>query len=262
MKKQYFILSVIACMMLIFNVKAQNTPIDDFLKKYPSKEGVTHVSMSQQMLKDIFTAPKPNEPNANSFSWFYNGKCNVPEAYSSITFSKDISEQMFNDLKKKLTDSKYEQYIEVNRENNILGYYLKELKDDINEIIVLRRQKDQFSAIYIKGDIEISRIDMYLARIKNALSKMGASNTGIFQPDHQFAYAMPSFDNFKMPDFHDFDFKFDSEKFSEEMKNLEDKIENLKFNDHFQRNIHDTIEKAQRQMEEAQRQMEEQLNQE
>ena len=269
MKKQYFIFLAIVGMSAIMNVKAQNTPIDDFLKKYPSREGVTHVSMSQKMLNDIFTAPQPNEPNANSFSYFYRGNYNVPETYNSVTVSKDVSMQMVNDLKKTLLSSKYEQYMEVNRDNsNILGYYLKKVKDNTNEIIVLRQQKDQFSAIYIKGEIDINMIDRYLDRIKNALSKMGADNHTYSLPyDHQFAFSMPSFDDLKFPNFQGFnfkDFKFDSETFKKRMEESQQKMEESmkKLNDkiqreEFHRNIQDAYKNARRQMDESLPEMEE-----
>jgi len=88
---------------------------------------------------------------------------------------------------------------------------------------------------------------------------LGADNQpNMFFLDHQFAFTMPSFDNFKIPNFPDFVnfpdlIKFDSEALSEDiksrleesMKQEKDKIENLKFDDDFQRNIQDVLEKAQ-----------------
>ena len=85
---------------------------------------------------------------------------------------------------------------------NVLAYFLKKVKDNNNEIVVLRQQKDQFSAIYIKGDIEINYVNSHLNTIRSALSRLGASNqTNIFPYDYQFAFSMPSFDNFMIPDF-------------------------------------------------------------
>ena len=211
MKKQYFIFSVMAC-MVIFNVKAQNTPIDAFLKELGSHEGVTSVSMSQQMLRDIFTAPRNASVTYSSSSTQnhainMNHAVKVPEAYISISISKDDLEQMMNVLKMKLLDAKYEPYMEVNRENsNILGYYLKKVNDKSNEIVVLRQQNNQFSAIYIKGDIDFKTLDSFLRRIKSALNQMETSDTGTFQSDQQFVRLMP----FKFPEIQELNLKFDS----------------------------------------------------
>ena len=291
MKKQYFIFSAVACMMAIFSVKAQNTPIDDFLKKYPSREGVTSVTMSQQMLQSIF-APSDNsnsvmstsgekvisittvskQPAATSPSEetsevtvtgtgvqrkqstvtstsdgkvvsgttvskqpavtspseetaevivtgtgvqrkqstvtstsdgkvvsvvaapgqntstpggakvfgfdVINQNLNTPEAYSSVTM-ENTPENLFTNFKNTLLSSRYEQFMEINKENsNILGYYMKKVNDSINEIVVIRQQTSQFSAIYIKGNIKIDQVDKYLSKIKNALERKGF-NTSI-----------------------------------------------------------------------------------
>ena len=301
MKKQYLIFSAIACMMAIFNVKAQNTPIDDFLKKYPSREGVTSVTMSQQMLQSIFAPPdnsksamstsdgkvvsaiavskqpastSPSEEtvevtvtgtgvqrrqstvtstsdgkvvvvetpgqntstsgNARVFGFdVINQNLNAPEAYSSVTISKeDVPENLFTDFKKTLLSSKYEQFVEMNKENNsILGYYLKKANDKTNEIVVLRHQKNQFSAIYIKGDIDINNLERYLIAIKTKLNLLGANQTDMFPSGHQFAFAMPSFDNFNIPNF-----KFDSDSF------------NFKMNENFQLRLEESMEKIKDQM--------------
>jgi len=269
MKKQYFIYSVITCMLLIFNVKAQNTPIDDFLKKYPSIEGVTSVSMSQQMLQAIFAPPK-TETTSIEDAFFSRKYPTVPEAYSSVTVSKkDVPENLFTDFKRTLLSSKYEQFMEMKKENNsILGYYMKKVNDNTNEIVVLRHQKDQFSAIYIKGDIDINYVNHHLTMIKSALNRLGVTNTGIYH-EHQFAFTMPSFDNFKFPNFKEFEFKFDSDDFNfkmdedlklrmeESMKKIRDAFEG----EDFQRKIKDSMEDVQKRLEEAQRLMEDKIKQ-
>ena len=243
MKKQYFISLAITC-MVIFNVKAQNTPIDDFLKRYPTLEGVTSVTMSQQMLQSIFAPPKTKTTSIeNSFFQYSNENLKVPEVYSSVTISKkDVPENLFADFKKTLLSSKYEQFMEMNRENNsLLGYYMKKVNDNTNEIVVLRHQKDQFSAIYIKGDIDINYVNHHLTMIKSALIRLGANQTGMFQFGNQFAFSMPSFDDFNFPNFKEFDFKFDTDAFNfkmdenfqlrleESMKNAKDMMESEDF---------------------------------
>jgi len=294
MKKQFFIIPFIACMLAISTVKAQNTPIDFFLKKYPSREGVTNVTLSQQMLQAIFApsdnskftmltsegtsevtvvgtgksrkistvtstpeveeivsvvasprlpaststnekteevtivksgtsqkistiTSKPEEnPNyyvavpkqsASTTSGIMslilndlNQNLNVPEAYSSVSISnREIPASVCADFRRTLLDSKYESFMEINKEKSIeLGYYVKKLNDSINEIVVIRQQKDLMSAIYIKGNIKIDQIDRYLSMIKSALARIVATNqTDIFPSDHQFAFATPSFNNIK-----------------------------------------------------------------
>jgi len=282
MKKQYFIYSVITCMLVIFNVKAQNSPIDDFLKKYPSMEGVTNVSMSQQMLKSIFGS----------------SPLNVPEAYGSVSVSNIVLPvNMFNDFKNTLLSSKYEQIMEVNEgNNNILCYFLKAVGKNTNEIVVLRRQEEvQFSAIYIKGNLEIKQLDQYLRSIQRALNRrMAAANTGIYL-DNQFAFTMPSFDynylwTYKF-DKEDFNFKMDEDfklrmeesmkkakemmesgdftlKMEESMKKAKEMMENNKLkmeesmkkvkdmmeNEDFHRKINDAMKDVQKRIEDAQQQ--------
>ena len=269
MKKQIFIIPFIACIMAISNVKAQNTPIDDFLKKYPSREGVTSVAMSQQMLQSIFpqlqqiSAP-PNDTkkvSANiSYTYSLSSKMNVPEAYNSVTISKDIPANLSADFKKMLLTSKYEQFMEVNKENSIiLGYYLKKVNHNTNEIVVLRQQENQFSAIYIKGDISIDQVDRYLLRIKQALDRMGATNqTDMFPSGYQFAFSMPSFDNIKFPNFKEyifkssdsiFNFKMDEDlklRMEESMKELKDRYKD----EDLQRQIKDVFENSRKLKEE------------
>ena len=303
MKKQIFIIPFIACMLAMFNVKAQNTPIDDFLKKYPSREGVTHVTMSQQMLQSIF-APSDNSKPVTSISTsekvvgavavprqststttsgdvkvigfdLINQNLNVPEAYSSMSAKRDIPENLSADWIKTTLSSKYryEKYIEINNENSIeLGYYVKKLNDSINEIVVIRQQKDQISAIYIKGNIKIDQVDRYLSRIKSALTRMGATNqTNMFPSGSQFAF-VPSFDNIQFPNFKEFNFKSDSTyifkmdedfklRLEESMKDMKEKMKDLYQNENFQRNIENVMENVQKRIEDAQRQMEEKIKQ-
>ena len=216
MKKRYFIFLAITC-MVISNVNAQNTPIDEFLKKYPSREGVTNVSMSQEMLRAIFAPPK-NVPENSLFS---SNRPTVPEAYNSVTIEKEnVPENLFADFKKSLLSSNYEQFMEVNRENSsILGYYLKKLNDKTNEIVVLRHQKDQFSAIYIKGEIDINYVNHHLSMIRSALNRLGAdTQTNMFFPIRQLAFNVPSLDDLKIPN-------FDTEVFKTQMEEASRKIE-------------------------------------
>ena len=260
MKKQYFTSLVVTC-MVIFSVKAQNTPIDDFLKRNPSMEGVTSVSMSQQMLKTIFASnmrvvgagaiPRLQSSTSTSASTEAKGarvasttytvypQYNVPEAYSSVLVSsKDIPAIWYANFKKTLLSSEYEQYMEMNKENSIiLGYYLKKVNDKCNEIVVLRRQKDQFSAIYIRGDIDIDQLDRYLNRIKSALDRISDNQINMFQSGQQFAFAMPSFNNLKFPNFQEFDYKFDPETF------------NFKMDENLQRSMEESMKKAKEMLE-------------
>ena len=196
------------------NDNAQQTPIDDLLKKYPSMEGITHVSMSQQMLQTIFGSPIPIRIPYGKDSIIMYEIMDTPEAYSSVSISKTVNaSNIFADFKKMLLSAKYEQIMEMNKENSdLLCYYMKKVTDKTNEIVVLRQQKNQFSAIYIKGDFEIKQLDNYLQTIKSSLDRqMGANNTGIFQSGDMFAFSMPSFDNLKYSNFQKSNFKFDSD---------------------------------------------------
>jgi len=226
MKKQYFISLFITC-AVIFNVNAQNTPIDEFLKKYPSIEGMTNVLMSQQMLRSFFTNDPRRVPNTHSTTTSSSSQqqgggepftitvrvqpqdgeaithpitvqslsrqaradgsviivdgsgrrqnIKIPEAYGSINVSNPgVPEIWFTDFKTMLVSSKYEPILEVTGKNNNRGYYVKKLNDNLSEVVVLRQQKDQFSAIYLKGEIEIDIIDTYLTIIRDGLSQISS----------------------------------------------------------------------------------------
>ncbi len=178
MKKQCFIISLIMSLFAA-NIYAQNTPIDEFLKKYPSRDNVTNVSVSQQMLQAMFP------PAENNTTHFFYGDMKVPEAYSSVSISKaGDAPSIFADFKKILVNAKYEQYLEINKENSsALSYYFKKANNNNNEIVVLRQDKEQVSAIYIKGDINISQVDQYLSRIRSSLFRFGMTDQ---MSDHFF----------------------------------------------------------------------------
>jgi len=174
MKLQPHIFSVIAFALLIFaSATAQNTPVDKFLKKYPSAEGVTNISMSQQMLRSIFASSKSLSQQP----------LNVPEAYASLTISqKDIPDYYYTDFIKMLIASDYESYMEMKMENSQrMSYFIRKLDIHNNEIVVLRQQKDHFSSIYISGNIEIDDLDIYLRQIRNHLLNRDETATGLTQ---------------------------------------------------------------------------------
>ena len=227
-------------------IEAHDTPIDVFMKNYPSKEGITSVTMSQQMLQTIFassyesksttTRSTPEETvevtvvetgvqrKVSTVSRTSDGgtvtvssppttvsqdvriiglnNLNVPEAYSSVTVSSTSynPEVLIANLKKTLPG--YETYMEINKEKLIeLGYYVKKLNDNMNEIMVIRQQKGQFSAIYIKGNIKIEQVDIYLSKIKNALSRMGAADKTDMFYWHHVAFLLFAKSNHALPPF-------------------------------------------------------------
>jgi hypothetical protein len=187
-------------------------------------EGVTHVSMSQQMLQSIFARPKnPQEsPHAHDL-WMTYKELNIPEAYSSILVSKtDNSSNMFADFKKTLLSSNYEQFLELKKENSdVLVYYIKKVNNNPSEIVVVSQQKNQFSVIYIKGKIEMRQVDDYLRVIKLSLVRMGAINQiRTFASGHQYTYAMSLSDDFKT-DF-SVNFKFDKDVLEEAKLRMEE----------------------------------------
>jgi len=262
--KKHFIIPFIACILAISNVKAQNTPIDDFLKKYPSREGVTNVTLSQQMLQDLFAPPKTSDAQSRENTFFTNPNQNVPEAYSSVSVSKTGNTlDIFADFKKILISSKYEQYMEENRENkDILCYFLKKGNKNTNEIMVLRQQKEQFSAVYIKGNIGINDVQSYLYKIKVNLEIKRNLSLDMFPSERQFAFTIPSFENFKLPNLKEFNFKTDSIfnfkmdenlrlRLEESMKEMKKKMKDMYENGDLQRKIEDAMENVQKQFEDA-----------
>ncbi len=157
MKTQYLISFVIMCLSFTEIAQAQHNPIEEIMKKYPSREGVTYVTLSQAMLNSLFPQSRTSGLKA-------------PEVYQGISFSdkvKDLS-NISTDLSKMLIDYKYETFMEVNdSESDILRYYLKQKNAAEKEVVILRQHKNQVaSVIYMKGDINISKIKVYLTHIR------------------------------------------------------------------------------------------------
>ena len=138
----------------------------------------TSTSTSEKVLRVVATSQEPSVTTTKEGVRAYGSygyisqNLNAPEIYSSVTILKNIHENMSADLRKILLSSKYEPFMEVNKEDiEILGYYLKKVNDNINEIVILRQQKDLFSAIYIRGDIDVNLLDNYLRVIKVSLDQ-------------------------------------------------------------------------------------------
>ena len=258
MKKQIFIIPMIACFWAI-SVNAQNTPIDDFLKKYSVREGVTSVSMSHAMLQSIFETYVKHNQGVDRQIWV------IPEAYSSVSvLNTDQAVNMFADLKRTLLSSKYEQVLDQTttsqdaKTTNVLSYFMKKATGSMNEIVVLRQQNNQFSAIYIKGDMSINNLNAHLNCIKGALVRMGANHPVEMMPfGHQFAYTIPSFEHFDFPKFDKESFRFNMDDFKLNMENLEESMQKIKEKyrgEEFQHHIQDAIDEMQKRIKEVQQQ--------
>ncbi|MDR0814569.1 MAG: DUF4252 domain-containing protein, partial [Bacteroidales bacterium] len=168
--------SAIFSLFLSANLTAQN-PIDEYLKKYPSREGVTSVSVSKEMLESMYAQSSIISPDGILIS-AYDGKIsstsssNVPEMYSSITIATTEISSVAAQFKELISKQKYESYMEMNKNGTpTLGYYLKKNKQS-NEFVILKQDKDHFSAIYLKGEIEIKQVDNYLRNIRSHLGRM------------------------------------------------------------------------------------------
>ena len=183
MKKQYFIIPAIACMTAIFSVHAQNTPFDDILKRFSSREGITIVSMGEQQLKSMFTPPQIiTMKEENLFLRKIGDK--TPTYYSSVTISrKDIPKYMLENTISSLMKSGYEKSMEINKEDADVLVYLSNFdnryQQNFGEVMVLRQQNGFFSAIYLAGHIDLSQVDMYLQVIKQSLDSRYKTTSSI-----------------------------------------------------------------------------------
>ena len=168
MKKQYFILLAIAIMTVMMNVKAQNTPIDDFLKTYTPREGVTQVSISGEMLRSIFTFSSPS----------------VPEAYSSVTVSRtDIPAYVLPDFITMLLSSNFRisrGIIATSGDDRVLHFVRGDLHRP-NEIVAVRQRKDMFLAVYTRGGFDgLPQGLHYMILLGNSLRQANPSQVSEF----------------------------------------------------------------------------------
>ena len=146
-------------MSVIFSVKAQNTPIDDLLKQYTSRENVVHVSISRESLKTIF-------PSLS---------ISIPQAYSSLSISRtDLPASVFIDFKTMLLSSNYRPHTATMNETGdiTLIYFVKRNPDSTSEIMVLRQEKDLFLAVHIMGNFDdVAQGQLYLRQLRNYLNQ-------------------------------------------------------------------------------------------
>jgi len=154
MKKQYLISLFITC-AVIFSVNAQNTPIDDFLRQYPSREGVTHVSLSKDVLHSIFDSFSPS----------------VPEAYSSLSISRtNIPANVFADFKRSILALNFRILMYSFNENSEIFRFHRTTNNG-GEIIFLRQEKDLFSAVFIRGNFDDTmQGELYLRILNKSIS--------------------------------------------------------------------------------------------
>jgi hypothetical protein len=166
--------------------------MEELMKEYSSKEGVAYVNVSQQMLQNIFedvaklpvrmSASSPVQISASRSASASDIKKEIdvsaPEAFSSLSISKKnhasfVPSKTYSDFRNAFNKAKFEQYMETNKGNDhVIGYYQKKTGGKSNEIYVLRQQSNHFSVIYIKGDINIKYLNIYLQYIRSYLNKM------------------------------------------------------------------------------------------
>lgn len=201
-----FSILIVNCGLTI-NAQAQNSKIEDFIKKYQSQKGASYVEMSKAMLDAAF---KDGQNNSFSFSSSSstssslsvsasasassntpdksNKKENTPkypQKFKSLVLN-DVSKT--SELKNILSGKEYEVLMET-RNNKVdnwtkesyaseTTYYFHDSKKaDEKEIIIVQQEGDKrLSLTYMQGNIDVSRMQNYLLRIRTKLSIMGVQS--------------------------------------------------------------------------------------
>ena len=233
MKKLYAIAVILICISSI--LKAQNSPVDDFIKKNRTQKGASYVEMSKTMLDATF---------ANTRHTRRSSENKYPESFKSLVFNDTDRE---NEIKKIISNGKYDVLMEMKsskedrrtKENIETGttYYFRNYdKTGSKEAVIVQNEGKRLSLILMQGDMDIDRLQEYLLNIRIKLSTMGMSGFSLFSgqgfdfdglKDNIFYFK----DNMlkKLPDMKEFKFEFNPDEFKDSLfKNLPD-IKGFKF---------------------------------
>ena len=163
------------------SVLSQSKIIEDFMKKHSSKDGVTYVAVSPKMCESVFGHSK-----------------NI--SYYSLTVINEILNggRIYQEFEKQIRSTNYEQYFVKNSsEETAISYYQKAVNDTCNEIFIISKQLESFSAIYMKGNIETVEVSAYLSVMRTYLKRLDMGFLPLYDRTKQFdsfSFEFPNFD--------------------------------------------------------------------
>jgi hypothetical protein len=127
--------------------------IDDLFKKYEGKEGITSVYISSKMFS-MFSGQDTKDEDMNNV-------LSKLKSIRIITVEDSLLNETINfydELKKKVDFSVYEELMVVNDADNVTKFLIRESGKTIAELLIISGGKKGNTLISIRGDLDLKNI--------------------------------------------------------------------------------------------------------
>jgi len=127
--------------------------IDELFQKYEGKEGITSVYISSKMFSMFSGKDSKDEDLSNLLSKL--------KSIRIITVEDSLLNEKINfydELKKKVDFSVYEELMVVNEKDNITKFLIRESGKTIAELLIITGGKKGNTLISIRGDLDLKNI--------------------------------------------------------------------------------------------------------
>lgn len=130
-----------------------STSIDDLFEKYAGRDGITSVYISSKML-GMFSGQEGKDEDLN----------NLVSKLKSIRIltveDSTLNEKInfYDELKKKVDFSVYEELMVVNDADNVTKFLIRESGKTIAELLIISGGKKGNTLISIRGDLDLKNI--------------------------------------------------------------------------------------------------------
>lgn len=148
------LLFLILIFFLTLMLRAQNgSAIDDLFQKYAGKEGITSVFISSKMFGMFNSQDTKDEDLNNLLSRLKSIRILTVE---DSTINEKIN--FYDELKKKVDFSVYEELMVVNEADNVTKFLIRESGKTIAELLIISGGKKGNTLISIRGDLDLKNI--------------------------------------------------------------------------------------------------------
>ena len=151
MRRLLFLLTFLFIPLIIMG--QNSTSIDDLFEKYAGRDGITSVYISSKML-GMFSGQEGKDEDLN----------NLVSKLKSIRIltveDSTLNEKInfYDELKKKVDFSVYEELMVVNDADNVTKFLIRESGKTIAELLIISGGKKGNTLISIRGDLDLKNI--------------------------------------------------------------------------------------------------------
>jgi hypothetical protein len=127
--------------------------IDDLFRKYEGREGITSVYISSKMFS-MFSVQESKDEDLNNL-------LSKLKSIRIITVEDSLLNEKINfydELKKKVDFSVYEELMVVNEADNVTKFLIRESGKTIAELLIISGGKKGNTLISIRGDLDLKNI--------------------------------------------------------------------------------------------------------